>query len=81
MITPPSPWMGSSRTATVFSSIASASAAASPYGTVTNPGVYGPKPARAAGSSEKLMIVVVRPWKLPPMTTIVARPSGTPLTW
>ena len=38
----------------------------------------GPKPARAAGSSEKPTIVVVRPWKLPPKTTILALPSGTP---
>ena len=44
------------------------------------PGVYGPKPPRVSGSLEKLMIVVVRPWKLFSATTIVASPSGTPLT-
>ena len=46
------------------SSIAAASAARSPYGTIRKPGVYGPKSSRASGSVEKLTIVVVRPWKL-----------------
>jgi hypothetical protein len=78
MMTPASPWMGSSRTATVFSSMDSATAPASPKGTRTNPGVNGPNPARADGSSEKPTIVVVRPWKLPPKMMIVAVPSGTP---
>ena len=78
--TPASPWMGSTSTAAVFSSIARAMASASPYGTDTKPGVNGPKPARACGSSLKLTIVVVRPWKLPSATTIVAAPSGTPFT-
>ena len=58
---PASRWIGSSRTATVFSSIVRASASASPNGTDRNPGVYGPKPRRAVSSSEKLMMVVVRP--------------------
>ena len=35
---PASPWIGSMSTATVFSSIAASSAAASPYGTVRKPG-------------------------------------------
>jgi hypothetical protein len=64
----------------VVSSIAAPRAAASPYGTIRKPGVNGPKPARATGSVEKLMIVVVRPWKLPSATMIVARSAGTPLT-
>lgn len=34
-------------------------------------GVYGPNPRRAVSSSEKLMIVVVRPWKLLCATTIL----------
>ncbi len=76
---PASPWIGSISTATVSSSIAAARAVASPYGTVRKPGVYGPKSSRADGSSEKLMIVVVRPWKLPDATMMFARPSGTPL--
>jgi hypothetical protein len=42
--------------------------------------VNGPKPDRAVSSVEKLTIVVVRPWKLPSATTIVARSAGTPLT-
>ncbi len=42
---------------------ASASAAASPNGTLTKPGVNGPKPSRASGSPENETIVVVRPWK------------------
>jgi hypothetical protein len=35
---------------------------------------------RASSSSEKLMIVVVRPWKLPDATMIFAAPGRTPLT-
>jgi hypothetical protein len=64
----------------VVSSTAAARASASPYGTIRNPGVNGPKPPRVSGSLEKLTIVVVRPWKLSSATTMVARPSGTPLT-
>ena len=71
--------MGSISTATVSSSMAAAIASASPNGTERNPGVYGPKPRRAATSSEKLMIVVVRPWKLLRATTIVPLSAGTPL--
>lgn len=78
--TPASPWIGSNSTATVFSLIAARIAVRSPYGTISKPGVYGPKSARASRSVEKLTIVVVRPWKLLPATTIFARPAGTPLT-
>ncbi len=60
--------------------MAAASASASPYGTTRNPGVYGPNEARASGSVEKLMIVVVRPWKLPSNATMTASSAGTPLT-
>src|SRR3974377_401736 len=77
---PASPWIGSSSTATVSSSIAWASAAASPNGTERNPGVNGPKPSRAVGSDEKLTMLIVRPWKLSSATMIFARPAGTPLT-
>ena len=42
--------------------------------------MYGPKPRRASGSVENETIVVVRPWKLPSATMIVARSAGTPLT-
>ena len=45
-----------------------------------NPGVNGPKSLRASGSSENEMIVVVRPWKFPHATMIVARSAGTPFT-
>ncbi len=79
-MTPASPWIGSMSTATVVSSIAAASAAASPYGTRRKPGVNGPNPPVASGSSEKLMMLIVRPWKLPPTTMMVACPSGTPFT-
>jgi hypothetical protein len=78
MMTPASPWIGSSRTATVSSSIAASSAPASPKGTVTKPGVNGPNPSRAPSSSENDTMVVVRPWKLPDITTIVGR--CTPFT-
>ena len=53
---------------------------ASPNGTERKPGVYGPNPRRAVSSSEKLMIVVVRPWKLLCATTILPWSAGTPLT-
>ena len=78
--TPASPWMGSTSTATTFGVHRGASASRSPYGTITKPGVYGPNPSRASGSVEKLMIVVVRPWKFPSNTMMMASPSGTPLT-
>ena len=54
--------------------------AGSPNGTLRKPGVNGPKPSRYCGSLEKLMIVVVRPAKLPAATRISAWPAGTPLT-
>ena len=40
----------------------------------------GPNPSRATGSVEKLTIVVVRPWKLPSATMMVAWSGATPLT-
>ncbi len=43
------------------------------------PGVNGPKSLRANSSSEKLMIVVVRPWKLPAATMMLAWSAATPL--
>ena len=77
---PDSPWIGSTSTATVFSSMAAATAAASPYGTIRNPGVYGPKSSCASGSSLNEMIVVVRPWKLPAITMMFAASGATPFT-
>src|SRR5215469_15242707 len=50
MITPASPWMGSTRKATVSGVIAASSAVASPNGTTRNPGVKEPKSSRAVGS-------------------------------
>ena len=79
-MTPASPCTGSSSTAAVRGVMASRSAAASPYFTVTKPGVNGPKSARAVSSVENDTIVVVRPWKFEPATMISAVPSGTPLT-
>jgi len=43
--------------------------------------VNGPKSARASGSVENEMMVVVRPWKFPAATTMDAWSAGTPLTW
>ena len=77
-MTPASPWIGSSRTATVSSSMASCIAAVSPYGTIRKPGVNGPNPSRASGSVEKLTMVVVRPWKLSAATTMLAWSAGSP---
>ena len=77
---PASPWIGSTRKATVSSSIAARSASGSPKGTLRKPGVKGPNPLRADGSSEKETIVTVRPWKLPPATTMFARSGATPFT-
>src|SRR6266571_6398477 len=79
-MTPASPWIGSTSTATTLSSMASARAPRSPYGTTRKPGVNGPYEPRASSSVEKLMIVVVRPWKLPSKATMTAWPAGTPLT-
>src|SRR3989339_751729 len=46
---------------------------------VTKPGANGPKPFFESGSDEKLMIVVVRPWKLFSQTMISPLSSGMPL--
>ena len=80
MTTPASPWIGSISTATVFG--VDRGLAARPgrrTGTMTKPGVNGPKPSRASGSSEKPTIVVVRPWKLPAATMILAWSAGDAL--
>ena len=80
-ITPASPWIGSTSTATMRSSDGRGQPRGrSPYGTTRNPGVYGPKSSRASGSVEKLTIVVVRPWKFPSNAMITASSAGTPLT-
>ena len=79
-MTPASPWIGSTRKATVFGVIAFSKASASPNGTTTKPGANGPKPPRASGSVEKPTMPMVRPWKLSAQTMISAWPSGTPLT-
>ena len=42
-------------------------------------GGVGAEVSWAAGSLEKEMRVVVRPWKFPAQTTILARPGATPL--
>src|SRR6266516_5924096 len=78
--TPASPWIGSTRTATTRSFMTSASASRSPYGTTTKPGVNGPYEPLASSSVEKLMIVVVRPWKLPLKATMTASSALTPLS-
>jgi hypothetical protein len=80
MMTPASPWIGSISTATVLAFITRSSAAASPNGTIRNPGANGPKPSRAEGSVEKPTMPSVRPWKLFSQTMISAAPSGTPFT-
>ena len=54
----------------------------SPYGTIRKPG----RVRRVAGRRVRVVaeadtIVVVRPWKLPSITTIEACASATPLTW
>jgi hypothetical protein len=50
MMTPASPWIGSTRKATVFGVIASSSALALPKGMILKPGANGPKWSRAAAS-------------------------------
>ena len=77
---PASPWIGSTRNAHVFGVMAARSASASPYGITRKPGVSGPKPERYCSSVEKLMIEMVRPWKLFRQAMISAWPSGMPLT-
>ena len=44
-MTPASPWMGSTRNATVFFVMAFSRALASPKGIALNPGVNGPNPS------------------------------------
>ena len=58
---PPSPCIGSTKTAAVFSVIASSIALDDPNSTETNPGVCGPKSSFELGSLEKLIMVVVLP--------------------
>ena len=65
MMMPASPWMGSTRNAAVFGVMAASSAAASPKGMTLNPGVSGPNPSLYWAALEKLMRLIVRPWKLP----------------
>ena len=79
-MTPASPWIGSTRKATVFGVIASSSASALPKGMIRKPGANGPKCSRAAASVLKPTIPRVRPWKLSAQTMISASPSGTPFT-
>jgi len=64
----------------VSSSIAASSASASPNGTTSNPGVSGPKLRVEPGSVEKLMMLIVRPWKFRSHTMTFARSGATPLT-
>ena len=80
MITPASPWIGSTRKPTVLGVMAASSASASPNGITLKPGANGPKPPRDCGSVEKPTMARVRPWKLSAQTMISAWPSGTPLT-
>ena len=44
------------------------------------PGVKGPKPSRYFSTEEKVIMVTVRPWKLPSQTMISAWSAATPLT-
>jgi len=64
-MTPASPWIGSTRKATVFGVMAASSALASPNGMILKPGANGPKWSRAVGSVEKPMMPSVRPWNCP----------------
>ena len=64
MITPASPWIGSTRNPTVFGPIAAANASKSPNGTMRKPAGKGPKPSRFVGSVENPTMAIVRPWKL-----------------
>ncbi len=80
MMTPASPWIGSTRKATVFSLTAAAKASKSPNGTTRKPGANGPKPPRASGSVLKPTMPSVRPWKLFEQTMISARSAATPFT-
>jgi len=64
MMTPASPWIGSTKKATVLGVIAASSAAASPNGIVLKPVAKGPKPSRESGSLEQdadMVILLNRP--------------------
>ena len=61
MTTPASPWIGSTKKATVLGVIAFFSAVASPKAMILKPAANGPKWSRAAGSVLKPMMPRVRP--------------------
>ena len=81
MMTPASPWIGSTRKATVLGVIAASSAVGVAEGDDREAGRERAEAARATrGSVEKPTMATVRPWKLSAQTMISAWPSGTPLT-
>jgi hypothetical protein len=71
---PASPWIGSSSTATVVSSIGRRERVRVAVGHDRKPGRVRAEVVARVGSVEKLTIVVVRPWKLP-VDDDVAPPS------
>ena len=75
--TPASPWIGSSITATVRSSMARATAARSPSGTLRNPGTFGSNSVPQPGLPEADIVASVRPWKACSMVMI----SKAPFRW
>ena len=81
MITPPSPWIGSSSTATVR--LVDRGPEGGDVAVRHHPEAGRVRRVAAVASESllKLTIVVVRPWKLPSITMIEACASGTPLTW
>ena len=80
-MTPASPWIGSTRKATVFGVIACFQRLGVAEGHDPEARRERPEmPARASGSVEKPTMPRVRPWKLSAQTMISACPSGTPFT-
>jgi len=74
-MTPPSPWIGSRRTAAVLPVVALLIASTSLNGTRTNPSTSGVNGARYFSVAVAVTVARVRPWKAPSATMISKAPS------
>ena len=72
---PPSPWIGSIRTAAVRSVMAARVASRSPNSTWTKPGISGAKPSTIFFDPAAAMAAVERPWNEPVKVRISGRSS------
>ena len=80
-LTPPSPWIGSTRTAATVSSIAARRASWSPQGRWTKPGINGPNPPVIFSPPAAAIAPVERPWNAPSKVRIVSRGAPRSKWW